>query len=134
MPSILLFGKDIVFHSLFASVHLQGGGIGSKEDLFKLADSLEASAYCLEGGSGIERRSKEVIYSTLSEYLGRNLGSDKRCAIELQIIVDDLRNTRLLDESGTRDLARFCYVFHEYSIGMRDRTIPEVERITGPLS
>ena len=133
MASVLFMGQKVIFNALFASIYLQQGHPQFRDDLDSLANSLESGAYCLDNDSGVGMRSKEIIYSSLADYLGRKVTDDKECAIELSIIVDDLRNPEMLNERGTIELSRFCKIFHDYALNSRKEVLPEVEKILGPL-
>lgn len=122
----VLFTYNIIVNSLDTMLYLSGKG-GSEKNLGLFVKTLESAVVSLAEGA-IGNRSSSILKKSLDNYLGASPGDECSMPIELNSIVDKLKNYNDLENSEIERLSVFCKTFHEYSIDERDKALAELKQ------
>ena len=122
----VLFSYNIVMDSLDSIVHLSGNRLNEKS-FNSFIGTLESASESLFGGE-MGYRSTNILKNSLEKYLNIPSLDENSIPIELDLVVDKLKNYGTLENSEIGKLAIFCKTFHEYSMDERYRALKELQQ------
>ena len=122
----VLFSYNIVMDSLDSIVHLSGNRLNEKS-FNSFIGTLESASESLFGGE-MGYRSTNILKNSLEKYLNIPSLDENSIPIELDLVVDKLKNYGTLENSEIGKLSIFCKTLHEYSMDERYRALKELQQ------
>ncbi len=112
--------------SLDSIIYLSGNEINEKgfNSFIEILESASESLFERNLGN----RSVNILKNSLEKYLDIPLINENSMSIELDLVVDRLKNYSTLEDPEIKKLSLFCKTFHEYSISERDLALKELRQ------